>query len=281
MTRCVIFILAVLAGAVNVPAQFRMRGPSMDQRLWVLKTRVKPLYRRPTNSELKAVEPSSALLESYAEFLRQPNTGLTKLISDKGCGHDAKVVSASEDCLKYSLPGGGSSFSFRTENYSLPRLADITFTEKSFQASGILVLGIFVKLGDVPITDVDLQTKGMKYLLELQPDADYSRAKTFSEQIKDGVLVDGFLYRRGLYTADNTTYALRSVAYSGKYFRAAAGVTYNEFDFDKRKDVVVVFRIVERDTEGNVTILWKKLRENASPKVNWKTSDSTKNQRSS
>jgi hypothetical protein len=249
----------------------------MEQRLWVLQTRVKPIYRGPTKEELKAVEPRRELLESYAEFLRQPDTGLTKLISDKGCSPDAKVVSASEDCLKYSMPGGGSSFSFRTETYSLPRLADVTFTENSFQASGILVLGVFVKLGDVPIADVDLQTRGLKYLLDLQPDAGYSRAKAFSEQITNGVSVDGFLYRRGLYAVDNTTYALRSVAYSGKYFRAAAGVTYNEFDFDKRKDVVVIFRIVDRDTEGNVTILWKKLLEKDSPKVDWNTNDSTKN----
>ena len=85
--------------------------------------------------------------------------------------------------------------------------------------------------------------------------------------VSKGIISDGFLYRRGLYVAENATFALRSVAYSGKYYRAVKNLTYNEFDYDKRKDVIIVFRIVERDEAGNVTILWKQLQEKDAPEV--------------
>lgn len=271
MTRLLILTLAVLTGAIDISAQFSRPG-RMELQLGILQSRIKPLYRRPTTEELKSVEPSPELLGKYAEFLRQPNTGLTKLISDKGCSENTKVVSAKDDCLKYTMPGSGSSFSFREGTYRLPRLADLTFTDNSFQASGAILHGIFVKLGDVPISEITLQTRGLKFLVDFQPEPDYARAKEIDQRLSTGIESDGFLYRRGLYAVDDATYALRSTAYGGKNYRAAYGVTYNEFDFDRRTDVIVVFRVVARDADGDVTILWKKLEEKKSPKVNWESS---------
>lgn len=246
-------------------------------RMLILQSRIKPLYRKPTKDELKAVEPDAAIVARYAEFLKQPNTGLTKLIMDKGCSDNSKIVSARGECLQYTMPGNGSSFSFRTESYRIPTLADVTFTDNSFQASAVLLHGIFVKLGDIPVDEVTLRTKGMRFLVEFKPEAKYSRAKRIDQELTLGIASDGFLYRRGLYAVDNTTYALRSVAYGGKYFRSNSGVTYNEFEFDNREDVVVVFRIVERDPDDNVIILWKKLQEKDSPKVDRKDVGSGKN----
>lgn len=270
MTRLLILTIAFLAGAANVSAQFARPG-RLDRQLSILQSTIRPLYRRPTKDELKSVEPSPELSSKYAGFLRQPKTGLIKLVNDRGCSENAKVVSANEDCLKYTMPGGGSSYSFREGTYRLPRLADLTFTENSFQASGILLHGIFVRLGDVPIEEVTLQTKGVKFLVDFQPQPDYALAKEIDQRLSKGVESDGFIYRRGLYAVDNATYVLRSIAYGGKNYRAANGVTYNEFDFDRRTDVVVVFRVVEKDADGDVTILWKKLEERKSPKVNWES----------
>jgi len=267
MKRFFFFILLVFAAAANLPAQFARTDSEIEWRLVFLKRNVEPLYRKPTRKELEAVAPSRELFVKYAGFLRQPETGLTKLIDDKGCAENTKIVVATENCLKYTMPGAGSSFSFRTETYRISRLADITFTDKSFQASGVLLHGIFVNLGDVPLEEVNLQTKGLKYLTDFQPEPDYEKGKAIDLQLTEGVREDGFLYRRGLFIVENTTFAMRSVAYSGKYFRAVKNLTYNEFDYDKRRDVIVVFRIVEKDEAGNVTILWKKLREKDSPDV--------------
>lgn len=260
-------ILMMVAGSAGfAKAQFNI-GDRAGWRLSMLQRAVGPLYRKPSNRELKAVEPRRELFDRYAALLREPETGLTKLIADRGCAENTKVLVVKEDCLKYSMPGAGSSFSFRIENYRIPRLADLTYTDNSFQATGVLLLGIFVNIGDVPLAEVSEKTRGLRYLSELVPPADYEKSKKLDSDLSRGVIADGFLYRRGLYMKENTTFVLRSVAFGGRYLRATGGVTYNEFDFDKRRDVTVAFRVVEKDDAGDVVILWKKLREKDSPKI--------------
>ena len=60
---------------------------------------------------------------------------------------------------------------------------------------------------------------------------------------------------------------MRSIAYRGKFRRAEAGVVYNELDFDKRRDIIVVFKIVDVEPDGSATIVWRMLRESKSPKL--------------
>lgn len=262
------FIFIILFGFTNIKAQHSGRSADFfARRLLILQRAIKPLYRKPTKKELKTIEPDRRFLNKYSDFLRQPNTGLTKLIADRGCADNTKIVIVSEECLKYTMPGAGSSFSFRKQTYSIARLADITYTDNSFQATGVFLHGIFVNIGDVPLERITLQTEGLKYLAEFQPESDYEKNKEIDLQLAEGIESDGFLYRRGLYIVLNTTFVLRSIAYDGKYMRAIRGVTYDEFDFDKRKDVIVAFRIVEKDEQGNVTILWKKIQESDSPKI--------------
>lgn len=224
-------------------------------------------YRKPNKEELETLKVSPADKEKYAAFLRQPDTGLIKLAADLKCADNTKVVVATPDCLKYTMPGAGSSYSFRTENYRIQRLADLIYTDNSFQVTGALTHGFLVRIGDVPLEKVSLQTEGLKYLVDFKPTVDYAEAKKIADEFVKGVSKDGFLYRRGLNAVEDTTYVLRVVAYDGRLNRAVQGTTYNELDFDKRKDVIVAFRIVSRDADGGVTILWKKLAEKDAPKL--------------
>ncbi len=273
MRRFFIFLSIILVGFVVAAAQTGISGleNQMALRLSILRENIEPLYRKPSKEELKSLAPKPELVKKYDEFLRQPNTGLTKLIKDTGCAENTKIVVATDDCLKYTMPGAGSSFSFRVKNYRIPRLADVTFTENSFQAAGNLLQGIFVNVGDVPLDKVGLQTDGVRFLTDFQPDVEYEKAKTIDRQLSVGIRQGNFLYRRGLYAVEKTTFVLRSIAYNGKYFRAIKGVTYNEFGFDNRRDVIVAFRIVDRDGEGNVTIIWKELQRKDAPVIKRKT----------
>ncbi|HEY0429659.1 MAG TPA: hypothetical protein VGC76_17895 [Pyrinomonadaceae bacterium] len=239
----------------------------LELRQMILQISVQPLYRKPTKQELKRVAPDSGLLQKFADFLRQENTGLFKFVADYGCAENPKIITATENCLKFTMPGAGNSYSFRTNNYRLRRLADLTFTGKFFYVSGVLTHGILVNVGDVPLENISLQTIGTKYLNEFQPAPDLEKAIELDRQLIDGVEKDGFLYSRASAVLENTTYVLRSIAYNGKSFRAVRGITYNELDFDKRKDITVAFRIIRRDGDGSVTILWKELSRKDSPKI--------------
>ena len=227
---------------------------------------VKPLYREPSKEEMSLLAPSSEDTENFADFLRQKNTGLIKLIADKGCDKNT-VVAASAHCSTYTMPGAGSAFSFRTNNYRMEHLADLNFTGKSFQALGSLIHGIMVNLGDVPLEKVDLQTEGISYLTNIRPASDIGKAQELADQLTKGIDNNGFVYRSILPVKENATYVLRSVAYDGVLPRTIRDISYNEFEFDKRRDVIIAFRVVRLDANESVTILWKELANKKASKL--------------
>lgn len=237
---------------------------------------IERIYRNTNKEELKTLAPNREDSDKFAAFLRQPNTGLTRLAADLGCAENTNVIVASADCIKYSMPGAGSSYSFRVNDYRIWRLADLTFTDNSFQATGALLHGILVGIGNVPLEKVNLQSNGVKFLVDFQTAADFEKAQKIARQVVDGIDKDGFFYRRGLKAIENMTYVLRSIAYDGEFYRAVSGITYNELDFDKRKDIIVAFRIVRRDADGSVTILWKELAKKDAPKIRRKIEDINK-----
>lgn len=228
------------------------------------------LYRKTTKEELKQLAPDKADQNKYAEILRQDNTGLTRLVANKGCADNPNVIVATPECLAYSMPGAGSSYSFRVADYRIARLADLTFTGTDFQAQGIILHGIFAELGDAPLEQINLQTKGLDFLVKFKPEIDYQKSQELDKKLEQGITADGFLYTSGIPAKLDTTYILRSIAYRGSSPRAVEGYTFNELDFDKRSDIIVAFRVVRKYDDGAVLILWKRLSKNDSPKTKWK-----------
>jgi hypothetical protein len=227
---------------------------------------IQNIYRKPTREEFKLLAPDKEDLNKYARFLRQSNTGLLKLIADKGCAEHTNVVNVSEDCLKYSMPGAGASYSFRTKSHRIRNLSDLTYVDNAFHSSGILTHAILVNIGDIPLEQISMQTGGLKFLTDFETVSDYEKAKEIDLRFMRGIENNGFFYSRSADAGEHTTYVLRSIAYRGNYFRTSQGVVYDEFDFDERRDITVAFRIVRRD--GNsVTILWKELTNQKSPLI--------------
>jgi hypothetical protein len=228
---------------------------------------ISKLYRKPTEKELKILSPENEDLQKFAAFLQQPNTGITKLVKDYGCAENpGVVVGASADCLTYTMPGAGSSYSFRTNNYQIRRLSDLTYTGNSFQSTGIMLHGLLVNIGDIPLEDVSAATKGAEFLINFEPAKDLQTALKIDSEINGGIKKEDFLYRRNLAAQENTTYLLRSIAYKGKLVRVVQGITFNELDFDKRKDVIIAFRVVRRDADST-TIIWKELDSKKAPGI--------------
>jgi hypothetical protein len=223
------------------------------------------IYRKPTREEMKVLTPSAEYYNKYAQFLRQPETGIIKLNSNSSCAESPSVVAASENCLQYSMPGGGTAYSFRAESHRTPRLADLTLSKNVLMSDGVLQHGILVNLGDVPLDTVTPETRGIKYLFDFKPLTTAESLVKFDELLQKGIKADGFVYGLGFYVQNQTTYALRSIAYKGKVARSVNGIIYNELDFDKRRDILVAFRVIELETNGNVTLIWKILSNRESP----------------
>lgn len=223
------------------------------------------IYRKPSKSEIAALTVSDQLLAKYADFLRTKGTGLVKLSSDSSCVAASDVIVASEHCLPFNIPGAGTAFSFRTESYRLPRLADLILLNGQFKTGGVFQQVIFADIGDVAIDIVTMDAPSIAYLANAKPAVDSDEFTRFDNELLAGIENGGIVYRKNHPATMNTTFALRSLAYRGKSLRTLDGFVYNELEYDKRKDVIVVFRIVDKESNGNLTILWKKLRETEVP----------------
>ena len=225
----------------------------------------KGIYRKPGKNEFKSLAIAEPVLARHAEFLKGRNTGIVKLNGESTCVSDADVVVATDVCSTFKIPGAGTAFSFRTESYRIPRIADLILFDGVFRTGGVYQHVVLTELGDVPIGDVTLESKGLRYLVELKPAHDSDQFLRFEKEISKGIDANGFPYRKGYPVSENSTFALRSIAYRGKFIRSIDGIQYDELEFDKRRDVIVAFRVVEKDAAGNYTILWKRLRDVESP----------------
>lgn len=236
----------------------------------VFRESIRPLYRDLKKDEKELLAPQKEDSEKYAEFLKQKNTDLIKLISDRGCDKDFGVVVSSQHCETYSMPGAGASYSFRTKFYRMRQLGDVIFTGNHFQSVGQLTHGIFVNIGDVPLENVNLQTNGVSFLMSIAPTEDMEKADELTEKLisGEGIKNGEFSYQSIVPASENTTYILRSIAYRGNIYRTIQGMPYDELEFDKRREITVAFRVVRLEGEESVTILWKELDSQKTPKLN-------------
>jgi hypothetical protein len=238
---------------------------------------VESMYRKPNERELKTVAVESEIIEKYKTFLSKNNTGIFRLMPDFGCNENKNVVVIKEECQKYSMPGGGSSFSFRRNTYRLRRLADLAFKDNIFFSGGKYTQGIIGVMGDVDLEKISINSVGIKQLSEFVPAAEYSAIEKQFKKIEQGLIVSGVLFSNKLKSKENITYVLRSIAYRGKSYQAIADrLVYDEFEFDKRFDILVAFRVLKKEKDGGLIILWKELERKESPKIEFPKEETKK-----
>ena len=207
----------------------------------------------------------------YSEFLKAEKTGIFKLFPDYDCVVK-NVIRIDGDCKNFVM--ASSSFSFRNLGYAHPYYSDLVFNQGEILSNAFFSQGIIVSLGDVPIGDVTLSRDGLKFIFDLPPASDPGHARQTAVGFKAGLEDNGFKYSSSVRPAENTTYALRSIAYNvANSLPAVTEMTsLNELRFhtlslDKRGDVIIVFRIVRKGADGSLTIVWKELDRKEAPKI--------------
>jgi hypothetical protein len=132
---------------------------------------------------------------------------------------------------------------------------------------GKLQQGLMVNIGDIPIENVSSKYPDAEFIENYKPLVDSAAAQKDFVKFKSGVLLGNKKYASVLKSEPNTTYILRSIAFRGNYYREINRAAYDEFEFDKRKDILVVFRIVSQESDGSIVLLWKELRKTKAPKL--------------
>ncbi|NNE67936.1 MAG: hypothetical protein HKN33_15335 [Pyrinomonadaceae bacterium] len=256
---------AKITGRSNDLRMTELFPVASDKERKIIRNQINPKYRKSTDEERELVAPTDGVKAQYADFLKKKNTGIVRLIADKGCVAKDDVVSGKAECAKYSMPGGGSAYSFRMKDYRLVRLADINFTKNRFEALGTLTHGILLYLGDVPIESVTLESEGMKHLQKIKPARNFADAGTYAGKIAKGYKDNGFVYASIMKAIPGRTYVLRTIAYRGEAVKTVGGLPYNELMFDKRRDMIVVFRVAAMNPGEDITLVWRELKDKKAP----------------
>ena len=173
--------------------------------------------------------------EAHAEFLAQPETGVVRLLPrEKWDG-------------KLSTRGGGAYYSFVRKTHEYGFGTDIGFEQGKLQVGFAGAnFGFVTNLGDVPLANVTAETEGVRYLAAFSTPAPEPQAREQQRRTSMGFEVDGRRYSNRLPAEANNTYVLRSV------------------DYD-RSDTLVAFRVLRKDADGSVVLLWKVLKEFPKP----------------
>lgn len=227
----------------------------------------------------EVTKPHSDDIEKYREFLISKATGIVRLFPDADCVQQF-VVRVDGDCAGH-VPGA-SGFNIRKGAESGP---DIRLNQTRLVADGFFSSSLLVNLGDVPIESIDVDSVGMKFLMSFQPDNEVKNVKLQNEQIQRGVTADGFFYSDRIEVAANMTFATRIIAFEGvntsfkrfdrdRDYDATTKIRarFSSLKYDRRSDVIAIFRIVRVDDDRSVTLIWKKLREIDAPKLRFTNS---------
>lgn len=258
-SRFFTFCILISVFAVGAFAQVSMRPVRARMGRIIL-----PERKKPSDEQKRLLQPNSADLSKYARFLKQPKTGIFRLIPDPDCEENPNLIRADRKCLE-AIPES-SYYSFREKEHTAKYLSDIRLKNDYIITDGILTQGFLVRLGDVRLDDISLETDGLDFMQNYSATAESNEAQEQFSQLARGVNSEDFLYRKIFPAAENTTYALRVVAFRGNLYQTFRGFKYDLLDGDKRIDLTVAFRVIRKNADGSLTLLWKELDRRDAPK---------------
>ena len=192
----------------------------------------------PSVSPTKLTEEQKKLLKaslqdeaSFASFLSHSNTGLIRLLPREKYDYTVQMP----------LRGGGAYYSFSKLSHEAGPWSDIKYQEGRLHAGvNELTLGLMTMLGDVSLNHLDSDNAAVKFISQLTVPAKYAEYQSHVVKHRSGFEAAGSIYRSALPAQLNATYLLRSTIYN-------------------RTDSVIAFRLIRRDSDGGVTLLWKML----------------------
>jgi hypothetical protein len=217
---------------------------------------------------IRAPNPEDVLLHS--EFLKQKDTGIFKLFPDLGCVSN-RVIRVDGDCQ--NAVSGSASYSFMRRGYLG---TDLGLKEGSLVSDSFLSQNIIVALGPVDLNSVSLEMSQAKFLVDFNPEIESNKAKAQFWQIAQKVSANGFTYGKVARIEDQGTYLIRIIAYRfndrNRFKSDSRPMAWSDdlhFYYimadETRRDKIIAFRIVRKESDGSITVLWKELADKKSP----------------
>lgn len=234
MFKSMVFLTAVIL--ILISCAFAIAGIQKQDR-GGLQVKLESQRERLIDMEKVFLAPSAEDLSSLEEFLRQPNTGVTRLMPREK--YDQHMLTR----------GAGAFYSFNGLTHDYGKGADILLEQGAFRVGFAGANFAFIGLlGDLPLDAITVEHPGVRFLAgfetpSLEPDAREQQRRT-----KAGFEAEGFAYRNTLPATVNRTYAVRSVNYGGS-------------------DLLIAFRVTRQDGDGSLILAWKILKRFPVPQL--------------
>ncbi len=173
----------------------------------------------------------------FAALLAQPDTGLVRLLPRERTKGRASVRE------------GGSFYSFAHLVHEYNYGSDIMLEQGRF-VCGIAGAnyGFMFDLGEMPLEEVTTSTGPVSFLDTFVPPTSEPEARKIQLRFHDGYQEGWYVYRERVPAVVGHTYVLRSVEY-------------------ERSDLLVAFRVLRRDENGDLILLWKMLKRFPVPRL--------------
>ncbi|HZE73127.1 MAG TPA: hypothetical protein VE135_26755 [Pyrinomonadaceae bacterium] len=237
VSAAILFFVVALLCSTGTIAQSQSR----DQILKDIQT--KRVELQTLEKQFLAVAEEDRL--AYADLLRQPGTGLVRLLPREV--YDAEAYKQNPKTI--TMRGGGAYYSFTRLTHEYGFGSDIGL-ESGDISSGFagLDFGILQKLGDVSLEDASLDHADARFVSSYNPPASEPEVRNEQRRFGMGTTVDEVTYKSRLPVEVNSTFLLRSISYG-------------------RTDILVAFRVVRKDADGSVILAWKLLKKYAIPQI--------------
>ena len=197
--------------------------------------------------EKNLLAPSEEDRAAYADFLRQPNTGLIRLLPRETYDRNA----LNDNSKGLTVTGGGAYYSFGHLTHEYGYGSDIELSSDYLSVGGFggASYGMLKNLGDLTLEQITLEHPSVRLMAAYNPAGELSKARVEQRRLRDREFsIDNERYQRRTPVEVNKTYLIRSINY----------------DFT---DVLVAFRVVRKDTDGSLIIAWKLLKNYPKPEL--------------
>jgi len=206
--------------------------------------------------EKKFLSPSEEDRAAYPDFLSQSDSGLIRLLPREVYESESYKINKKTIVIR----GGGSYYSFLLRTHEYGDGTDVGLDSGHLRVGFAgFNFGIMTNLGNVPFEEIMPEHPFAHFVSTYSPPLKEPEVRSEQMRFGRGVTVGDTIYRNSLPVEVNSTYLLRSIDYYAK------------------ENVMVVLRVVRKDTDGSVIIVWKILKKYPQPEVtrNKETAQST------
>lgn len=195
--------------------------------------------------EKQFLAPSEEDRSAYAEFLRQPDTGLIRLLPREI--YESETYKKNKKTI--TMRGGGAYYSFSRLTHEYGFGSDIGLEQGNLKVGFAGAdYGMITNLGDVPLEEIALEHPSVNFLSEYRVPTEEPQARLEYRRFATGTAIDDAVYKTRLPVAVNKTYLLRSISYDVS-------------------DLLVALRVVRKDPDGSIIIAWRLLKKNPKPEL--------------